>query len=199
MDRMLFCDPKKTASYPPTEEISQDLIDRYRDVIFKVKEVIDRDLTTIVDNIIVPKVLEFTPDAKKEYNKSHKNLIDLMNSENELSNHTGMFAKQITYIPRFALILEFINNIYEDNHANVVTEKSIKQATELSNYFISMAKNNKIENKQNNNLSSFIIKHKDKDIKSLCKLVLKQFPKAKKQDVADSLDITRNTLYRYSK
>jgi hypothetical protein len=122
-----------------------------------------------------------------------------MNSEDELSNHTGMFAKQITYIPRFALILEFVNNIYDDNHANVVTEKSIKQATELSNYFISMAKNNKIETKQNNTLSGFILKYKDKDIKTLTKMVIKQFPKAKKKDLADALEISRNTLYKYAK
>ena len=199
MDRMLFCDPKKVAQYPPSSEISQALIDQYRDVIFKIKEVVDRDLTTVVDSVVVPKVLELTPDAKLQYNKSHRALIDLMNSEDELSNHTGMFAKQITYIPRFALILEFVNNIYDDNHANVVTEKSIKQATELSNYFISMAKNNKIETKQNNTLSGFILKYKDKDIKTLTKMVIKQFPKAKKKDLADALEISRNTLYKYAK
>ena len=181
------------------EKLDQKLIDQYRDVIFKIKEVIDRDLTHIENEVIIPKILELTPEAKKEYTESHKHLIDLMNSEDELSNHTGMFAKQITYIPRFALLLEFVNNIYEDNHANVVSKESIKGATELSNYFISMAKNNKIENKQNTTLSEFINKHKEKPAKELAVLVSEKFPKVSKKDIADALDISRRTLYRYLK
>lgn len=199
MDRMLFCDPKKTAKYPPIEELDERLIDQYRNVIFRIKEVIDRDLTHIEDEVIIPKILELTPEAKKEYTKSHRNLIDLMNSEDELSNHKGMFAKQITYIPRFALLLEFITNIYEDNHANVITDKSIKDATELSNYFISMAKNNKIENKQNSTLSEFINKYKEKPAEELSKLVVNKFPKVAKKDIADALDISRTTLYKHLK
>jgi len=194
MDRMLFCDPKKTAKYPPTEELDEFLITQYRDVIYKIKEVIDRDY-----NPLEPKILELTPGAKKEYNKSHKHLIDLMNSEDELSNHTGMFAKQITYIPRFALLLEFITNIYEDEHPNVITDKSIKDATELSNYFISMAKNNKIENKQNGTITEFINKHNGKPIKELALLVVAKFPKVAKKDISDNLDISRTTLYNYLK
>jgi len=198
MDRMLFCDPKKTAKYQPTEEISQDLIDQYRDVIYQIKNVVDRDMF-IAEGVVDSKIIEFTKEAKAVYNKSDRNLVDLINSENELSNHAGMFSKQRTYIPRFALILEFVSNIYEDKHIEVINDNSVKDATELSNYFISMAKNNKIESKQNNTLSSFIAKYKDKPIKELTKLTLKQFPKAKKQDLADSLDISRKTLYRYSK
>jgi hypothetical protein len=199
MDRMLFCDPKKEAQYPPTEELSQDLINQYRDVIIEVKKVVDRDLTEVVEGVCIPKVLELTPGAKKEYNKSHRALIDLMKSEDELSNHVGMFAKQITYIPRFALILEFVSNIYNDSHASVITEKSIKDATELSNYFISMAKNNNTESKQGNSLSSYVTKHKDKSIAELSKMTVKQFPNVKKKDIADSLDISVRTLHRYTK
>ena len=199
MDRMLFCDPKKTAKYQPTEELSQELIDQYRDVIFKIKEVIDRDLAFVIDGVMESKIIEFSKEAKIEYGKSDRKLVDLINSEDELSNHAGMFSKQRTYIPRFALILEFVSNIYEDRHVNVISKKTIKDATELSNYFISMAKNNKIENKQNNTLSSFISKHKDKPIKELVKMMIKQFPNAKKKDLADSLDISRQTLHRYTK
>ena len=41
--------------------------------------------------------------------------------------------------------------------------------------------------------------YKDKDIKTLTKMVIKQFPKAKKKDLADALEISRNTLYKYAK
>lgn len=200
MDRMLFCDPKKTAKYPPKEEVSQELLNQYRDSIFMIKEVIDRDLTNIEKNEIIPKILDFTQDAKDEYYKSHCKLIDLMTSPDIVDRDKGMYAKQVTYIARFALIIEFVNNIYEhDRHTEMVSGNSVKHATKLSNYFISMAKNNKNENKENSNLSSFIAKYKSKPIKDLCVLVVNKFPNTKKSVIANSLDIPRSTLYNYIK
>ncbi len=196
MDRMLFCDPKKRAEYPPEEELSEDSIKKYRESIFMLKEIIDKEFTTIEDGVCVPKILNITPSAKKLLLKSDKNLIDKMHSDDELSHYKGMFAKQRTYIPRFALLLEVVNCLFEDYHPNVVTDKSIKDATELSNYFISMAKNNKAENKQSCKLTDFIKKHKDKPIKELSVLIVKSFPKAKKADLATALDISRMQLYR---
>jgi transcriptional regulator of acetoin/glycerol metabolism len=62
-----------------------------------------------------------------------------------------------------------------------------------------MAKNNKIENKQNNTLSEFINKHKEKPAKELSILVANKFPKTPKKVLADALDISRNTFYRHIK
>jgi len=168
LDRMLFCDPKKTAKYPPKEEVSQELLNQYRDSIFMIK--------------------------------SHCKLIDLMTSSDIVDRDKGLYAKQVTYIARFALIIEFVNNIYEhDRHTEMVSGNSVKHATELSNYFISMAKNNKNENKENSNLSSFITKYKSKPIKDLCVLVVNKFPNTKKSVIANSLDISRSALYKYIK
>ena len=62
-----------------------------------------------------------------------------------------------------------------------------------------MAKNNKIENKQNNTLSEFINKHKEKPAKELSILVSNKFPNIPKKDIADALDISRRTFYRHLK
>ena len=59
--------------------------------------------------------------------------------------------------------------------------------------------NNKIENKQNNTLSEFINKNKEKPAKELSILVANKFPKTPKKVLADDLDISRNTFYRHIK
>ena len=111
MDRMLFCNPNKVAQYPTDEELDQELIENYRDSIFKIKDHVDNHFTQELDGVIEPYVLELTKDSKKEYKKQHCELIDLMNSDNEVHYYQGMYAKQITYIPRFALLIEFLNCI----------------------------------------------------------------------------------------
>jgi len=199
LDRMLFCDPKKTAAYPKEEEIDPLLITEYRDVIFRIKEEIDNSLTIIEDGVIKPYIIKLNKEAKEEYSRSHCALIDLMNSDDELNHHKGMFAKQITYIPRFALLIEFVNCIFKDEYPKVITKDSIVKATELSNYFISMAKNNKSENKEDYKIKEFINKHKGKTNKQIALLLVEALPNVSKVKLAETMEVSRNTFYKYIK
>jgi len=199
LDRMLFCDPKKDAQYPTDEEINPVLITQYRDAIFTIKEHIDNQLTRIEDGVINPYILELNTEAKEEYKKSHIALVDLMRSDEELSHHKGMFAKQITYIPRFALLIEFANCIFRDEFPKEITKDSIVKATELSNYFISMAKNNKSENKEDFKIKEFISKHKGKGNKKIAQELVKAFPNVPKKRISEAMDVSERTFYRYLK
>ena len=199
LDRMLFCDPKKVAVYPKDEEINPVLITEYRDTIFRIKEHIDSQLTRIEDGVIDPYILKLSKEAKEEYSKSHCHLIDLMNSDEELSHHKGMFAKQITYIPRFALLIEFVNCIFKDEFPTEITKDSIIKATELSNYFISMAKINKSENKDDFKIKEFIYKNKGKTTKQIALLLVAALPKVEKTKIAEMMEISRSSLYNYLK
>jgi hypothetical protein len=199
LDRMLFCDPKKTATYPKDEEINPELILQYRDVIFKIKEHIDESLTRIDDGIINPYILKLNKEAKIEYKKSHCKLIDFMNSDNELSHHKGMFAKQITYIPRFSLIIEFVNCIFKDKLPEEITKDSIIKATELSDYFISMAKINKSENKEGSKIKSVYDSMSGKPNKEIALKLVELFPKTTKTIISETMDISRSSLYNYLK
>jgi hypothetical protein len=199
LDRMLFCDPKKDVQYPTDEEINPILITQYRDVIFKMKEHIDNDLTVIEDGVIVPYIIPLNEESKEEYKKSHIALVDLMKSDEELSHHKGMFAKQITYIPRFALLIEFVNCIFKDEFPKEITRDSIVKATELSNYFISMAKNNKSENKEDFKMKELISKYKGKGNKKIAEELIKAFPNVPKKRLAEVMDVSARMIYKYLK
>ena len=199
MDRMLFCDPKKVAQYPTDEELDSELIDTYRDTVFNLRNKIDSEYMNEIDGIIEPNVLELTQEAKIEYKKQHCKLIDLMNSDNEVHYYRGMYAKQITYIPRFALLIEIINNLILDQVPTEVTKDSIIKATKLSNYFINMAKVNKSESINSNKMKDVINKMKGRNIKDVAIALNNNFPKQSKTKIAEALDVSRTQLYRYLK
>jgi len=191
MDRMLFCDPKKQAQYLSDDDLDQTLIDNYRDRIISVKNYVDNSM---VDG--EPNILNLTDEARNEFKRINKKLVDLQNSEDELSSNKGMFAKQLTYVPRFALLLQFINDILQGFVPNEITEESMVQAGELSDYFISMAKINKIENINSDKLAEFAAKHKEKPNKDLIAIIIKNFPDATNTKIAEVLGISRKTVTR---
>ena len=191
MDRMLFCDPKKQAQYLSDDDLDQEMMDAYRDRIISVKNYVDNSM---VDG--EPNVLSLTDEARDEFKRINRRLVDLQNSEEELSSNKGMFAKQLTYIPRFALLLQFINDILDDCVSYEITKETMVKADELSEYFISMAKINKLENINSDKMSEFAAKHKEKPNKDLIAIIIKNFPDATNTKIAEVLGISRRTVIR---
>jgi len=199
MDRMLFCNPNKVAQYPTDEELDQELIENYRDSIFKIKDHVDNHFTQELDGVIEPYVLELTKDAKKEYKKQHCELIDLMNSDNEVHYYQGMYAKQITYIPRFALLIEFLDCIVDDVAPKEISKESILKAGRLSKYFINMAKINKSENIKKGKIQDVIDKMKGKPQKDIAKKIIEAFPSTSKKAIAEAMEVSTRMVYKYLK
>lgn len=199
MDRMLFCNPNKQAQHPTDAEVDSELIDNYRDVIFKIKDHVDNSFTNIVDEVIEPFVLELSRDAKIEYKKRHCELIDLMNSDNEVHYYRGMYAKQITYIPRFALIIEFLNCIIDDVAPKEISLDSLKKSIKISQYFIGMAKVNKTENIQSSKMKEVFDSMKNKPSKDIAKKLVESFPNTSKKKIAEAMDVSVRMIYKYLK
>jgi len=199
MDRMLFCNPNKIAEHPTRDEISQDVIDGYRDRIFKIKNTIDSSFTNIKDGTIESYILELTDEAKDEFFIRHCEIKDLMNSDNEIHYYTGMYAKQITYIPRFALLIEFLDCISRDEKPKFISVESIKKAIKLSDYFIGMAKVNKRDNIVNSKMKDVINNMKGKPNKDIAMKLKEAFPKSTAKTIAEIMDVSRQMVYNYFK
>jgi len=199
MDRMLFCNPNKIAEHPTRDEISQDVIDGYRDRIFKIKNTIDSSFTNIKDGTIESYILELTDEAKDEFFIRHCEIKDLINSDNEIHYYTGMYAKQITYIPRFALLIEFLDCISRDEKPKCISVESIKKAIKLSDYFIGMAKVNKRDNIVNSKMKDVINNMKGKPNKDIAIKLKEAFPKSTAKTIAEIMDVSRQMVYNYFK
>ena len=198
MDRMLFCNPNKKAQYPSIDEISTETLQAYQDYVFRIKEIVDTDLTELDDDgDINPFIVGFTEDAKKEFRKYHCELVDKQESENELDYFRGVFAKQITYIPRFSLIIAFLKSLERDELIQEVTLSDVKAAKEVSDYYIKMTKNNKTDNDLTKQIADVIANCKTNKDKVLT--LVNKFPKLSKTTIAETVGISRQTVHNLTK
>ena len=193
MDRMLFCDPKKKAHYLSDDDLNEELTERYRDRIISIKNYVDKAM------LDAPYIVDLSDDAKKEFKIINRKLVDLQNSEDELSTNKGMFAKQLTYVPRFALLIEFINRFFEDKSVKEISLDAMVSASKISDYFISMAKTNKLENKNSDKIADFTLKHKEKPNKELAQMIKKKFDDVKIMEIAEVLGVSKSSVIRYLK
>ena len=112
----------------------------------------------------------------------------------------SMLPKQKTYIPRFALILNAINNLY-DNSGDIllISKESMLKAEKLSKYFIAMAKKIKINSIENQDLKKLINNNQNKTIKEKILEVYKENPEFNRVELAEILGISRKTIYKHLK
>jgi len=199
MDRMLFCNPNKKAEYLSTRELSDDLIINYRDAIFHFNSTIERDYLKMEDNNLHSNILRLTTDAKDLFLEYDRELVDLQNSDNEIHYYRGMYAKQRTYTPRFALIIEVIDCITNNKKADIITLNSYDKAIKLSRYFINQAKVNKQENVVNSKIQDVYNSISSKPNKEIALALVKAFPKESITKVAETMNVSRNTIYKYLK
>jgi len=66
----------------------------------------------------------------------HDKITDIQNSDSENEYMKSMLPKQKSYIPRFALLLNTIN----EDTTTLISKQSIIHAEKLSEYFVNMAK-----------------------------------------------------------
>jgi len=198
MDRMLFCNPNKKAQYPSREQINPKLLNDYRDVIFMIKRRVDSTVD-LKDNTINPRIIGLSKEASELKHKSQCDLVDLQNSDNEIHYYRGMYAKQATYIPRFALLIEFLDGVIDGVEPNEVSLSSYQKAVKLSNYIIKMAKINKSENITNHKIKQLVDSLKGKTNREKVIEINKVFPKETKKQIAEILEVTPKTVYKYLK
>jgi hypothetical protein len=199
MDRMLFCDPHKIASLPTFDEMEEKTLNDYRDTIFNIKEEVDKNYTKISEGVIVPNVIALSKDAKLEYHKAHCDLVNLQNSDNEVYYYKGMYAKQITYIPRFALLIEALECFHKRLEPIQVSKESMLKAIKLSNYFISMAKVNKTDTIASSKIKQVYDQMKGKTNKEIAIELLRVFPKESKTKLSEVMEISRQTFHKHTK
>jgi len=111
-----------------------------------------------------------------------------------------MLPKQKSYIPRFALILNTLHSLAnEDKEVQVVTKDSMLNAEKLSVYFTAMAKKIKVGNTETLDAKKVLKKAEDKTTKDKVKDLIAINPEMSKQKIADMLNISRQMVYKYLK
>jgi hypothetical protein len=198
LDRMLFTFPDLKVETYVEDEINQKLITFYSDFIqmlyIELKKIVIYNDFGDVD----PNIARFDIDAKREWKRIFNEITAKQNSDETTEMIKSMMAKQKSYIPRFALIINTIEAAWEGYDLFNITRSSILKAEKLSKYFVAMNEKMLINNMETSQTKN-ILKNEKGSILNKVKAIVKQNKDFNKTAVAKELNISRITLYRYLK
>jgi len=148
----------------------------------------------------VPQIAKMSNEAKKEWIRIFDELTEIQNSDAENEYMKSMLPKQKTYIPRFSLILNAVNNLY-DNSGDIllISKESVLKAEKLSKYFIAMAKKIKINTIESQDLKKVINSNTNKSVKDKVLEVYNSNPEFNRSELAELLGVSRKTIYKHLK
>lgn len=201
VDRMLLSYPELVVNPYSDKDIDQDLLEWFNNSMIKFFDTIKYKVIEFdLDGEIKPNIAYFDNEAKKEWVRIFNEITEIQNSDAENEYMKSMLPKQKTYIPRFALILNAINNLY-DNSGDIllISKESMLKAEKLSKYFIAMAKKIKINSIENQDLKKLINNNQNKTIKEKILEVYKENPEFNRVELAEILGISRKTIYKHLK
>lgn len=194
IDRVLLCYPDQEIEMYNENEIDQELLDWYDDIVLSIRNAIMSNIKLDHDNEIKPSYLKWSSEAKKEWIRIFNEITMVQNADYENEYIKSMYPKQKSYIPRFAMILNVINE-----QGIEITKESILGAEKLSQYFIQMAKKIKVDSYTTNEVKKSIHNAKNKTKKEQCIEAYLKNPDIKKVTLAELFGVSRVTINNWLK
>lgn len=200
MDRMLLCYPDLKIDYYNENEISEDILKWYKEIVISfydtIKSIIKRD----DEGDITQLTAKFSEEAKKEWKRMFNEMTDVQNNEEENEYLKSMFPKQKSYIPRFACLIHVFDEFFsEGGNTLLISKDSILKAEKLSKYFIATAKKIKINSVDVSRLKNTITANKGKNEKEKLLEIWKSNEKFNRSETAELLGVSRKTLFNWVK
>ena len=200
IDRMLFSYPVLKPERYSDNEMQQDYLDWYENYIIQFYETLKGNIKFTEDFEIEPHTAVFTADAKKEWIRIHDEIIDLQNSDTENEYMKSMLPKQLSYIPRFSLIINVLkSNEDKERPFTTIDKDSVLKAEKLSRYFIAMAKKIKTTSTERQSIKSTLNDNKGKSDYDKFLAIYKQDKHISKTELAEILNKSRQSIYNYIK
>jgi len=196
LDRMLFVYPFSEPQYLSNEDLNPKLIEWYDDYIKAFFQDVKRGLRFDKRGSVIPKIVEYTPEAYKKFEEIHTEITDRERGDSDELEIKSMFPKQKGYLSRFALLINTLNSLSDDAISrDVISLDSVLKAEKLFNYFVSMKKKILSES-QKRSIAKSIVK-KGTDPYTNFKALIKSNPNMKNKDIAEALRVSGKTITRY--
>lgn len=202
IDRMLLCYPDLAVEYYNENELDYKILTWYSDYIIAFYDGVKNHITKYNnDDEIEPIICKFSPEAKTEWKRIFNEITDQQNSDEENEYMKSMLPKQKSYIPRFSLLINTLQNFdagtKDMTSYQVISKQSILAAERLSKYFIAMSKKIKINSVEVNDIKRYVKNNESKSSYEKFQELYKINPDINKNELAEILGISRKTIYRY--
>lgn len=200
IDRWLLCYPDMEVERYNDNEMSSEILEWYSEYIKGLYDNIKNKWVKKdeYDNQ-VPHIARFEPEAKKEWIRIFNKITDLQNSESENEYMKSILPKQKSYVARFALLLNCLYHYDQNIDPNVVTLKSIQNAEKLSDYYIKMAKKNKMETMEDTEIRKAIKNSGKITAQEQFIAAYTQNPELNRSKMAENLNVSRTTIKNWIK
>lgn len=200
MDRMLLCYPDLKIDYYNENEISDDLLKWYKEIVISfydtIKSIVKRD----EDGEIQPLTAKFSEEAKIEWKRIFNEMTDVQNNEEENEYLKSMFPKQKSYIPRFACLIHVFDEFFsEGGNSLLISKESVLKAEKLSKYFIANAKKIKVNSVEVSKLKNTLTLNKGKNEKEKLFQIWKSNKNFNKSETAELIGVSRVTIAKWVK
>lgn len=197
MDRMLFCYPEIDVEKWNPNNINDDSIKWFSDIITNLFNDLRNNVTRWPDsNKIKYAIADMDNEAEKEAIRIHDKFTDIQNSDEYDEYLKSIFPKQKNYLFRFALLIHVLDSYRADQDYLLISKESILKAEKLCDYFIKMATKVNLLKSESGELSTIIKKHKDtKTTKEIVLMINEANPKFNKKELAELLKVSRKHIY----
>ena len=138
MDRMLICYPEVEVEKYSERELSHDLVMMYNEYVSVMHRVIRMNIEGMDE--IVSQIVVFSDEAKVLWGQIFDEITEKQNDDGENEYVRNMLAKQKTYIPRFALLINMMDWMYDNEMGyKQIRRESLEKAYRLSSWSVSLS------------------------------------------------------------
>ena len=201
VDRILISYPELVVNRYNDSHMDYDIIEWYRSYVLNLRDLVNKQLLRFNDKAEIESVVaKFDNQAQKEWIRIHDKITDIQNSDDENEYMKSMLPKQKSYIPRFALIMQFIWSAEDDSYTPATIRKeSLLRAERLSEYFINMSKLVKVDVKEKNQLRTIAKSTGSMDPFDQFKAMYENNKKVNRTTASEILEVSRKTIQRWVK
>lgn len=200
MDRMLLCYPDLKVDYYNENEISEEILKWYKEIVISFYDILKGTIKRNEDGDIVSNTAVFSEEARTEWKRIFNEMTDVQNNEEENEYLKSMFPKQKSYIPRFSALIHVFDEFFgEGGNTLLISKESVLKAEKLSKYFVATAKKIKINSVEVSKLKSTLTANKGKNEKEKLLEIWKINKSFNRSETAELLGISRRSVQNWCK
>lgn len=194
IDRILISYPEINVEHYNDKEISEKLLNEYDEFVSYMFDNLRNALRYDDYGNINPIIIRLSDEAKNEWKRVFNRITDSQNSDNENEYIKSVLPKMKSYIARFSLILEVLYSFSDEKQLKEINKKSVLNAEKLADYFINMAKKNKFNSMEHQELIETIKYSGKRTAFEKFKAIYETGKKLNKSKIAEELNVSRQTV-----
>ncbi|MGH2622085.1 MAG: DUF3987 domain-containing protein [Sphingobacterium sp.] len=202
IERTLLCYPELDISHESEDEIDPHMLRKYESYIRSMYRYVTENLTHIDEhNQLHPITAKLSVGAKKKRREISNRITDAQNSHEDSAYINKVRAKMKSYIPRFAILLDFLNKFNGKNNPNdfmEVSEESMVRAEKLYSYFVAMSRKCKNSVQGTDTMNFLLEKTKGKKAFDRFKVIYSSDNEINKTQIAVKLNVSRRTVINWA-